>query len=33
METLLLELAEIERRRLEILYELYIVEKYDLENI
>jgi len=33
METLLLELAEIERRKLEILYEVYIIEKYDLENI
>lgn len=31
METLLKELLEIERRRLEILYELYIFEKYDLK--
>jgi hypothetical protein len=31
METLLRELLEIERRRLEILYELYIFEKYDIK--
>jgi hypothetical protein len=30
METLRLELEEIEKRRLEILYELYIKEKYDI---
>jgi hypothetical protein len=31
METLLKELLEIEKRRLEILYELYIFEKYGLK--
>lgn len=31
METLQLELLELEKRRLEILYELYIMEKYELE--
>ena len=27
------ELEEIERRKAEILYQLYIIEKYDLTNI
>lgn len=31
METLQRELQEIEERRLAILYELYIIEKYELE--
>ena len=30
METLLTELLEIEKRKLEILYELKIIEKYEL---
>lgn len=31
METLRRELEEIEKRRLEILYELYIIEKYEMD--
>lgn len=31
METLQRELEEIEERRLAIMYELYIIEKYELE--
>lgn len=32
METLQKELEEIEKRRLEILWELYIREKYEIDN-
>lgn len=31
METLLEELEKIEKRRLEIIQEIYIITKYDLE--
>jgi hypothetical protein len=31
METLIRELKEIEQRRIEILYEIYIKVKYELE--
>lgn len=30
MENLKVELEELERRKMEILYQLYIIEKYDL---
>jgi len=32
MEKLQRELEEIEKRRLEILWEMYIVEKYDIDK-
>ena len=32
MEDLQAELEQIERRRLEILYQIYIIEKYGLDN-
>lgn len=31
MEALIKELLEIEKRRYEILYEIYIIEKYELK--
>ena len=31
METLLKELEEIEKRRLELIHEIYIITKYDLD--
>lgn len=31
METLLKELEEIEKRRLELIQEIYIITKYDLD--
>lgn len=33
MDQLFEELEELERRKAEILFELYIVKKYDLEHI
>jgi len=32
MEKLQRELEEIEKRRLEILWEMYVVEKYDIDK-
>ena len=32
METLQRELEELEKRRLEILYEMYIITKYDIDK-